>query len=251
MAGAAKHLTPVTLELGGKSPVIVADDAKRQGRGPPHRVREDAELRPDLRGAGLRTGRPEGARQLRRRAQQRHLGSSRPRPTLPIINTRQAGRIAGLVEQRRRQDRPRRQGRRRRQARRTHRHRRPRRRLGGDARRDLRPGAAAGHDRFDGRRDRARPAGAEAARGLPVQREPGQREARGGRDQQRRHGGQPAHVPPARQRAAVRRRRQQRHRGLPRQVGLTKRSATASRCCASPPGPTRRSPTRRSRRSSR
>ena len=27
MAGAAKHLTPVTLELGGKSPVIVADDA--------------------------------------------------------------------------------------------------------------------------------------------------------------------------------------------------------------------------------
>ncbi len=28
MAGAAKHLTPVTLELGGKSPVIVADDAK-------------------------------------------------------------------------------------------------------------------------------------------------------------------------------------------------------------------------------
>src|SRR3954470_10002536 len=28
MAGAAKHLTPVTLELGGKSPVIVADDAR-------------------------------------------------------------------------------------------------------------------------------------------------------------------------------------------------------------------------------
>ena len=27
MAAAAKHLTPVTLELGGKSPVIVADDA--------------------------------------------------------------------------------------------------------------------------------------------------------------------------------------------------------------------------------
>jgi aldehyde dehydrogenase (NAD+) len=27
LAGAAKHLTPVTLELGGKSPVIVADDA--------------------------------------------------------------------------------------------------------------------------------------------------------------------------------------------------------------------------------
>src|SRR5438067_1392131 len=28
MTGAAKHLTPVTLELGGKSPVIVADDAR-------------------------------------------------------------------------------------------------------------------------------------------------------------------------------------------------------------------------------
>ncbi len=48
MAAAAKHLTPVTLELGGKSPVIVGRRRQRQGRCTPYRVGEAAQLRPDL-----------------------------------------------------------------------------------------------------------------------------------------------------------------------------------------------------------
>ena len=53
---AAKNLTPVTLELGGKSPVIVdADGAFRVDRAG-NRDRQAVQCRPDLHRAGLRAG---------------------------------------------------------------------------------------------------------------------------------------------------------------------------------------------------
>ena len=48
MAAAAKHLTPVTLELGGKSPAIVAADANIDGRRPTDRLGQVRQRRPDL-----------------------------------------------------------------------------------------------------------------------------------------------------------------------------------------------------------
>ncbi len=50
---AAEHLTPVTLELGGKSPCIVDDTADLDAGRPAHRLWKIPQLRPDLRGAGL------------------------------------------------------------------------------------------------------------------------------------------------------------------------------------------------------
>jgi aldehyde dehydrogenase (NAD+) len=97
MAGAAKHLTPVTLELGGKSPVIVADDAKLKVAArrvafakmlnsgqtcvAPDHVLVDRKVRDEF------------VDELNSAIAQFSAES-----TLPIINTRQAGRIAGLVE---------------------------------------------------------------------------------------------------------------------------------------------------------
>ena len=50
---AAKQLTPVTLELGGKSPVIVDETADIAARRAAHRLRQGAQRRSDLRRAGL------------------------------------------------------------------------------------------------------------------------------------------------------------------------------------------------------
>ncbi|MGI8678767.1 MAG: aldehyde dehydrogenase family protein [Jatrophihabitans sp.] len=97
MAGAAKHLTPVTLELGGKSPCIVADDA---------RVKVAAKriawakmmnsgqtcVAPDYILVD-RTIRDSFVTELTKA-----IDSFQTEPTLPVINTRQAGRLAGLVE---------------------------------------------------------------------------------------------------------------------------------------------------------
>ena len=93
-------------------------DRRRRRQGwrwrPTDRLGQAAELRPDVRRARLRAGRPH--------VRDSHSSPSSPRrstrstgdPTVPIINARQAGRVAGLRRERRRQDRPRRQGRRRR-----------------------------------------------------------------------------------------------------------------------------------------
>jgi aldehyde dehydrogenase (NAD+) len=97
MAGAAKHLTPVTLELGGKSPVIVADDAKLKVA-----ARRIAFAK--LLNSGQTCVAPDYVlvdRLVRDRfvdELNKAITSFSPEPTLPIINTRQAGRIAGLVE---------------------------------------------------------------------------------------------------------------------------------------------------------
>jgi aldehyde dehydrogenase (NAD+) len=98
MAGAAKHLTPVTLELGGKSPVIVADDAavkvaarrvawgKLMNSGQtciaPDYVLVDRRVRGEFvteLTAAIAAFQPSGS------------------STLPLVNRRQAGRIAGLL----------------------------------------------------------------------------------------------------------------------------------------------------------
>ena len=54
MEAAAKHLTPVTLELGGKSPCIVDRDVDLERRRAAHRLGQVHERRPDLHRAGLR-----------------------------------------------------------------------------------------------------------------------------------------------------------------------------------------------------
>jgi aldehyde dehydrogenase (NAD+) len=97
MAAAAKHLTPVTLELGGKSPVIVADDAKIKVA-----ARRIAFAK--LLNSGQTCVAPDYVlvhRQVRDAfvtELTKAIDEFSAEPTLPIINSRQAGRIAGLVE---------------------------------------------------------------------------------------------------------------------------------------------------------
>ena len=56
MAAAAQNLTPVTLELGGKSPAIVHADCDLAAGGRAHRARQAAECRADLHRPRLRAG---------------------------------------------------------------------------------------------------------------------------------------------------------------------------------------------------
>jgi aldehyde dehydrogenase (NAD+) len=97
MAGAAKHLTPVTLELGGKSPVIIAPDAKVKVAA--RRIAFAKLLNsgqtcvaPDYILAH-RSVRDEFVAELGRAIEEMSDDS-----TLPIINSRQAGRVAKLAE---------------------------------------------------------------------------------------------------------------------------------------------------------
>jgi aldehyde dehydrogenase (NAD+) len=97
MAGAAKHLTPVTLELGGKSPVIVADDAKLNVA-----ARRIAFAK--LLNSGQTCVAPDYVLVDRKVRDSfvteldKAISEFSAESTLPIINTRQAGRIAALVE---------------------------------------------------------------------------------------------------------------------------------------------------------
>lgn len=97
MAGAAKHLTPVTLELGGKSPVIVAADAKIDVA-----ARRIAFAK--LLNSGQTCIAPDYLlvdRKVREpfvEALNKALREFAPSSKLPIINARQAGRLAKLVD---------------------------------------------------------------------------------------------------------------------------------------------------------
>jgi aldehyde dehydrogenase (NAD+) len=97
MAGAAKHLTPVTLELGGKSPVIVADDAKV-------RVAARRIAFAKLLNSGQTCVAPDYVlvdRKIRDTFVDelaKAVNAFSSEQALPIINSRQAKRIAGLVE---------------------------------------------------------------------------------------------------------------------------------------------------------
>ena len=97
MAGAAKHLTPVTLELGGKSPVIVADDAKLDVAA--RRIAFAKLLNsgqtciaPDYLLVDRKVRDPFVAELTKA------MQDFAPAPKLPLINSRQAGRVAKLVE---------------------------------------------------------------------------------------------------------------------------------------------------------
>jgi aldehyde dehydrogenase (NAD+) len=97
MAGAAKHLTPVTLELGGKSPAIVADDAKV-------RVAARRIAFAKLLNSGQTCVAPDYVMVDRRIREpfveelNKAIDTFSSDLTLPIVSTRHAGRIAGLVE---------------------------------------------------------------------------------------------------------------------------------------------------------
>jgi NAD-dependent aldehyde dehydrogenases len=97
MAGAAKHLTPVTLELGGKSPVIVADDARLAVA-----ARRIAFAK--LLNSGQTCVAPDyvlverAVREPFVAELNKAINAFSDGPELPIVNARQAGRIAGLVE---------------------------------------------------------------------------------------------------------------------------------------------------------
>ena len=97
MGGAAKHLTPVTLELGGKSPVIIAPDAKLKVAA--RRIAFAKLLNsgqtcvaPDYILAH-RSIRDEFVSELGKA-----IDAMSEDSTLPIINSRQAGRVAKLAE---------------------------------------------------------------------------------------------------------------------------------------------------------
>ncbi len=220
MAGAAKHLTPVTLELGGKSPVIVADDAKLKVA-----ARRIAFAK--LLNSGQTCVAPDYVLVDRRVRDQfvDELNAAIDEFSTdadPADRQRAAGRPDRRADrERRRAHRARRQGRRRRQARRAHRHRRPRRRLRADARGDLRARCcrSSASTRWTTRsrtssRDRSRWRSTCSARAAANEQRVLDEISNGGTVIN-----QPD-VPPAGQRAALRRRRQQRHRRLPRQVGL-------------------------------
>jgi aldehyde dehydrogenase (NAD+) len=97
MAAAAEHLTPVTLELGGKSPVIVADDAKLAVA-----ARRIAFAK--LLNSGQTCVAPDYVlvdRSIRDRFVEEltaAVSAFSATPELPIINSRHAGRVAGLVD---------------------------------------------------------------------------------------------------------------------------------------------------------
>jgi aldehyde dehydrogenase (NAD+) len=97
MAAAAKHLTPVTLELGGKSPVIVADDARLK-------VAARRVAFAKLLNSGQTCVAPDYAlvdRKVRDRfvaELDKAISALASEPMLPILSTRHAGRIGALVE---------------------------------------------------------------------------------------------------------------------------------------------------------
>lgn len=97
MAGAAKHLTPVTLELGGKSPVIVADDARLN-------VAAKRIAWAKMLNSGQTCVAPDYVlvdRKIRDSFVDelgKAIDSFKADASLPIINQRHAGRLSGLVE---------------------------------------------------------------------------------------------------------------------------------------------------------
>jgi aldehyde dehydrogenase (NAD+) len=97
MAGAAKHLTPVTLELGGKSPVIVADDAKL-------RVAARRIAFAKMLNSGQTCVAPDYVlvdRKIREPFVDeltKAINEFSTEKPLPIVNSRQAARLAALVD---------------------------------------------------------------------------------------------------------------------------------------------------------
>ena len=224
--GAAPHLTPVTLELGGKSPVVVAADgdidvaAKRiawmkilnagQTCVAPDYVLADATIRDELVSKI-------GAALTKFRSEDDQAG-------MRIVNQRQFDRLSGYISEAESDEKS--QGRRRRQVRRVEpaypadRGRRPRPRRAVDEKRDLRADPAGAHRQIPGRRNRFHQRAAQAAVGVPVHQVARHPRAVHQGSAGRRHAGQPPRLPGVDGQAAVRRRRRLGHGRLSRQMGI-------------------------------
>ena len=104
MRAAAENLSPVTLELGGKSPAIVHDTLRDRARGRTHRLRQVVQRRPDLHRARLRARAREQARRVRRArwcaAHAHDLSDDRGQPGLHVDHQRRAtiARLRGLID---------------------------------------------------------------------------------------------------------------------------------------------------------
>ena len=103
MTAAARHLTPVTLELGGKCPCLVCADAPLGHHGAAHRLGQVHERRPDLRRAGLRAGgsprpQPRWSRRLKRAMREFYGDDPQQSPDYGrIINRRHLDRLTGYL----------------------------------------------------------------------------------------------------------------------------------------------------------
>ena len=100
---AAANLTPVTLELGGKSPAIVDASSDLAGQRPQDRRRQAVQRRPDLHRPRLRAGARRAAAGLRRRLSRRP--STQMYPTLEnnpdytsIVDERHYARLQALAQ---------------------------------------------------------------------------------------------------------------------------------------------------------
>ncbi len=101
MAAAAPTLTPVTLELGGKSPVDRRRRRRSRRRRPTHRLGQADEFRPDLHRARLRAGRSfDIAKQLTDRivANIKAFRADEHGHGMRIVNARQFDRLVSLIE---------------------------------------------------------------------------------------------------------------------------------------------------------
>ena len=90
MRAASDNLVPVTLELGGKSPVIVDRGYSIETAALPHRLRQACQWRPDLRRTRLCARARGRARCLRRRVRAEadsSIPTSRPIPIIPGSST--------------------------------------------------------------------------------------------------------------------------------------------------------------------
>ncbi len=230
MRAAAENLTPVTLELGGKSPAIVGSGLSDRGRGRAHPGRQADERRvrrasrPTTRscprrelrefvdaGAPGRRGLLSGSAALARTtARSSTRGTSRGSPATSTRRARQGAEVH------RRSGRPVR--------RRTPATRRipptllarHAGRVPGDAGGDLRTDPAGGPLRVVRRRDRVRQRAAAAARALLLRSRRVAHPARADRDRRRRRDDQRHHPAHRAGRSAVRRRRTERHGPVPR-----------------------------------
>ncbi len=224
--GAARHLTPVTLELGGKSPVIVAADAdvdvaakriawiKIMNAGQtcvaPDYVLADATISDELVskiGEALtkfrREDDPSGMRIVNQRQFDRLSGyiseaKADGKSTVAVGGECEASSSAHPAD----------------------RGRRPRSGRATDEKRDLRADPAGAHRQIPGRGNQFRQRAGQAAVGLPVHQVARNPRAGDQGDTGGRHAGQPPGLPGIDGQAAVRRRRPVGHGCLPRQVGL-------------------------------
>ena len=98
---AGRNLTPVTLELGGKSPAIVDRSADLDGGRAAHRLRQAAQRRPDLHRARLRAGAGRQVQEFAGQGAGQYAGmfgtDPENRDYTSVVSDRHYARLEGLV----------------------------------------------------------------------------------------------------------------------------------------------------------